>query len=517
MKKFIIGVAALLLLAGGILLGMAPDTLSLIILICMCGVLAMGFFLGLLPSLMFTDAFKTGRGNVEQALDVQSAETWIAVFKLDSLFRHTMLDKLFAEYKSKAEALKEDEAVICDIEEYINEDVLSLRTWQGVVLQVPGTLTGLGILGTFVGLITGISSLGFSSVEATLDSIALLLSGIKTAFYTSIAGVILSILFNILNRMIWNVMLREHGLFVEQFRKNVIPSVEEQEREMKQSEFRAVLERLDRIPKNGEYSLANGNLVQETSVSNEQVLMSQIRNGLKNDEFTFYLQPRVELGTRKIVAADALVRWNHENLGVVAPSTFIPILEKNGFITHLDRYVWEMVFMKIRNWIDAGDRPVPVSVNVSKMDILAMDVPGFFESMLAKYRIPPRNLEVEIARNAFTQNMEATEEAAAYLRQLGFKVIIDGFDGDYISLNMLKDVQADALKLDLRFLPEKQSNVLQAIFDQARKLNVEMLVEGIENTEQITVLKRVGCNCGQGFYFYKPMSIAEYENMVSNS
>lgn len=515
MKKIIIAVAAILLLAGGILLGMAPDVLALIILICMCGILAMGFFLGLLPALLFTVGFRTGKNNVEQALDIQSTETWIAVFKLDSLFRHQILDRLFAEYKNKAEEQKEDETIICDIEEYINEEVLSLRTWQGVVIQVPGTLTGLGILGTFVGLITGISNIGFSSVEATLDSIALLLSGIETAFYTSIAGVILSIIFNILNRMVWNVMLREYGLFIETFHKIVIPTVEEQEREKKDRDLQAVLERLDRIPQRGEYSLSTGGTAGEVNSSNEQILMSQIRTGLKNDEFVFYLQPRVELGTGKIVAAEALVRWIHEEMGVVAPSTFMPLLEKNGFITQLDRFVWERVFVTIRKWIDDGLRPVPISVNVSKMDILVMDVAEFFEEMLTKYRIPPRNLEIEIARNAFVQIQEASEDTAESLRRLGFKVVIDGFDGDYISLNMLKDIQTDALKLDLRFLAEQQTNILKAIFDQARKLNVEMLVEGIESTEQVTNLRRIGCTCGQGFHFYKPMPLATFEETVS--
>ncbi|MGN1231420.1 MAG: MotA/TolQ/ExbB proton channel family protein, partial [Anaerotignum sp.] len=228
MRKIIVGVAALLLLAGGLLLSLAPDTLSMSILVIMYLLVLLGFILGLMPAISFGTGFKNAKQNIEQTLDVQSTETWIAVFKFDTLFRQKVLDGLFKEYKNKVEQQKEDEEIVSDIEEYISEDILSLRTWQGLVLQIPGTLTGLGILGTFIGLITGISGVGFSSVEAALESISVLLSGIEAAFYTSISGVILSIIFNILNRMIWNSMLREYGLFVDTFHKIVIPSVEEQ-------------------------------------------------------------------------------------------------------------------------------------------------------------------------------------------------------------------------------------------------------------------------------------------------
>lgn len=513
MRKIIVGVAALLLLSGGLLLSLAPDTLSMSMLIVMYLVVLLGFILGLMPAISFGSGFKNARQNIEQTLDIQSTETWIAVFKSDVLFRQKVLDSLFKEYKNKVEQQKEDEEIVSDIEEYISEDILSLRTWQGLVLQIPGTLTGLGILGTFIGLITGISGVGFSSVEAALESINVLLSGIEAAFYTSISGVILSIIFNILNRMIWNSMLREYGLFVDTFHKIVIPSVEEQTRMKYSRDIKNIMSRLDRIPKDPGFSLSVDSSSTVHSVANERTLMPQIVEGLKKGEFTFYLQPRVDLNTRKTVAAEALVRWNHETLGLLTPSVFVPILEKNGYITKMDAYIWEEVCATVRRWIDAGARPVPISVNLSKTDLLAMDVAGFFESMLEKYRIPPRAIELEIAKNAFIQNPGTTVDVAGALRRLGFKVFMDGFDGDYISVNMMKNMETDALKLDLRFMPAHESNSLQAVFDQARKLNIEMIAEGIENTEQITNLKKAGCMIGQGYYFYKPMSIEEFETV----
>lgn len=513
MRRFIIGTAAVLLVAGGLLLSLAPDTLSMLILGIMCIMIIMGFFLGLMPTLMFTSGFHTARLNVEQTLDVQSMETWIAVFRLESVFREKELDALFLEYKTKVEQQKEEDEIISDIEDFISEDLLALRTWQGVVLQIPGVLTGLGLLGTFVGLIAGIQGITFSSVEAALESITVLINGIEAAFYTSIAGVILSIIFNILNRMIWNSMLREYGLFINSFHRVVIPSSEEQIRVKNNRDMRTVLQRLDRIPKQAGFSLAAaGTAVGEgTPAANEQALMQQIMEGLKRNEFIFFLQPRVDLNSRKYVAADALVRWNHERMGVLTPASFVPVLEKNGFITRMDAYIWEKVCATIRQWIDQGVRPVPISLNLSKTDLLAMDVAAFFEEMLEKYRIPPRALELEIAKNAFIQSPGTTTEVAGALRRMGLRVILDGFDGDYISLNMLDGVEVDALKLDLRFVPDHSFNSFQAIFEKARKLGIEMMAEGIENTEEITNLKRAGCTVGQGYYFQKPMSIEEFE------
>ena len=512
MRKLIIGTGALLLAAGGVLLSIAPDTLSMLVLGVMCAVLVLGFFVGLMPALSYGSGFKTARQNIEHTLDVQSTETWIAVFKIDTLFRQRTLDNLFRDYKNKVEQQKEDGEIVNDVEEYISEDVLSLRTWQGLVLQIPGILTGLGILGTFFGLITGISSVGFSSVEAALESVSTLLGGIETAFYTSIAGVVLSILFNILNRMIWNTMLREHGMFIESFHKLVIPSVEEQMRKKQGQDVKNILNRLDRIPKNPGFSLSMPGSSNAVAATNEQMLMPQIREGMKKGEFTFFLQPIIDLNTRKFVAAEALVRWNHETLGVLPPSAFIPILEKNGYITKMDTYIWELVCKTIRKWIDAGIRPVPIALNLSQMDILAMDIPGFFEKMLEKYHIPPRALELEIAKIAYVENKDATVDVARDLRRFGFKVIMDGFDGDFISVDMLENVETDALKLDLRFLPDGKENELAIYFEQARKLGIEMMAEGIENTEQISELKRAGCTVGQGFYYYKPMSIEAYES-----
>ena len=507
MRKKLIVVAAVLLAAAGILTALAPDTLSMLILLAMCGILAMGYGFGLMPCMQLASGFSTARQNIDQALEVQTADVWFAVFKLDDPFRQKDLDELFRLYRDEAEQQKEGGEVISDIEDWINEDSLSLRTWQGLVTQVPGILTGLGIIGTFVGLLLGISSIGFSSVEAALESIAVLLSGIKTAFYTSISGVILSILFNIFYRVLWNVLLREYGLFCEYFHRMIVPESEKQLRSAHQKDMREIKEKLDRIPK---YSAVPG-VASAQSAANEQILMPQILSGMKKREFTFYLQPRVDLQSRKIVAAEALVRWNSEKYGVMSAADFVPLMERNGYIIRLDQYIWEKVFKTVRRWIDSGVRPLPIAINVSKTDLLAMDIASFFTSLLERYRIPPRSVQIEIGKGAYIQDPAAALEVETALRQLGFKVAIDGFDGDFISLNMMEQFHADELNLNLAYLGNKSQDTLTAIFNQARKLKVEISALGIENTEQITHLKRAGFTVGQGSYYYKPLSIEEFE------
>lgn len=313
-------------------------------------------------------------------------------------------------------------------------------------------------------------------------------------------------------------MLRNMGLFVDEFHKNVIPTVEEQLRYRERREMKQITELLERLPKSGQFSIAGGQqmLPQAQGGQNEHILMPQILQGLRDGEFIFYLQPRYDLNTKAVVGAEALVRWNHGKLGMVSPSVFIPILESNGYIAKLDQYIWEKVCLTVRGWIDRGIRPVPVSINVTKTDIMAMDIAEFFGNMLKKYRIPPRHLEIDIAMKAYLQAGESVLEAEAKLRQDGFRVSVDGFNGDFFALDSIGDVKADVLKLDLRQFGGSQNQAaLSALFDQARKMQMSMSVEGIESMEQMAMLRKCGCNEGQGFYLSKPISVEAFEEMVS--
>lgn len=518
MRRLIYCLVIFILIGGVILTAYAPDEVSTVFIVMMEIIVFMGVLFGIFPVIQFYGAFETGLENIERAQDVQTSSTWSVIVQIDNFFHQHVLDDLFRQYQEKVQSQRDSGQVLSDVEDYINDEILGLKSWQNVVQQIPGTLTGLGILGTFIGLILGIQGIGFSSVNAALASVQTLLGGIRVAFYTSIAGVILSLVFNIIYRITWNMMVRNMGVFVDEFHKNVIPPVDEQLRYRERREMKQIAQLLERLPKSGQFSVAGGtNAAAPAQASgNEQILMPQILQGLKDGEFIFYLQPRFDLNTHKVVGAEALVRWRHSKLGMVSPAVFIPVLESNGYITKLDQYIWEQACVTIRRWIDSNIRPVPLSINVTKTDILAIDIAEFFDGMLKKYRIPPRQLEIEIAENAYMLAGHATLETEAKLRQNGFRVVLDGFDGDYIALNSVDNINADVLKLDLRRLRGGvNQGVLNSIFDQGRNLQMTLAAEGIENMEQMGMLRKCGCTEGQGFYLSKPISVQDFETVIN--
>ena len=289
--------------------------------------------------------------------------------------------------------------------------------------------------------------------------------------------------------------------------------MEEQQRYRERKEITRIIELLDRLPSNANFSTARGGGGNAGHDGNEQVLMPQILAGLKKGEFIFHLQPRYELNSRKVIGGEALVRWHHSKLGMVSPAVFIPVLERNGYITKLDQYIWEEVCKTIRKWLDAGLRPVPISVNVTKTDILAMDVNEVFSDLIKKYRIPPRSMEIEISQKAYMEARDTTSSEESKLRDSGFRVVLDGFDGDFIGLNIPEKFGADAMKLDLRAF-KNNSGALNGIMAQGRKLNIDISVEGIESMEQLSLLRKAGCTEGQGYYFSRPVDIDEFLEMV---
>lgn len=514
MKKWISYGVCIAILAGAAGLTIsAPDWLSIIIVGAMMVIIFLGEMFGIIPLIQYSSGFEHAIGNIKKAQDTQSSMPWLAVSRIQNFFSQKLLDRLFDEYKRKAEQERKSGMIVGGIDEAINEEELALRCWQGVVLQIPGTLTGLGLLGTFIGLITGISSIEVSSVDAALTSIQSLFGGIQVAFYTSISGVILSILFNMTYKILWNIMVRDLGMFTALFQRNVVPSVEEQQRYAQKRDMQQIQDRLNRLPQNGDFSLANTGMSSQVNVGNESILMPQILTGLQNNEFIFYLQPRYDLNTQEIVGAEALVRWKHAKLGMVAPSVFIPVLENNGYITKLDQNIWNQICVKIREWISEGIRPVPISVNISKTDILALNISEVFSDLIKRYRIPPRCIEFDIAQNAYLEARNVTQEFEREMQEKGFKVVVDGFTGDFFTLQSDETpTLADAYKLDLRFC--KDTKNIAAVAEQARNLRVSMVAEGIENMEQMAVLRKNGITEGQGFYLSKSVSTEDFEKMM---
>ena len=476
------------LIAAGMLAAYSPDRLSLVIVGCM-GVIALasGFYC-LAPVISFTNGLRNGQNSIKRAMNAEGGTAWMMALQMDRFFEQKTLDQLFQEYREKVRQQRENGLLISDIDDTVNEDILGLYS--------------------FLGLLMGLRGINFMTVEAALASVETILAGINTAFYTSIAGLILSVFFNVVNNILRNIMSREVDLFLEEFHRTIIPTTEEQSRYSDRRENRQIVELLERLPKKGTMPLVGSG----STSGNEQILMPQILDGLKKNEFVFFLQPRYELNTRKVIGAEALVRWNHPTLGVISPAVFIPVLESNGYITKLDQYIWEKVCQLIRQWVDQGIRPVPISVNVTKTDVLAMDVADFFKDMLKKYRIPPKHLEIDVSGSAYLEAYGVLKDAVARLQQAGFRVILDGFDGDYIKLSSAGEIGIDQLKLNLRSENlEDKLEVLPAVFNQARTLRLNLLAEGIESMEQLTMLRKCGCTEGQGYFFSRPLSVAEFE------
>lgn len=260
----------------------------------------------------------------------------------------------------------------------------------------------------------------------------------------------------------------------------------------------------------------------EEQIEEELKLLSEIQTGLKEEEFTFFAQPQCDISTGKIVGAESLVRWNHKTKGLIPPGVFIPILEKNGMISELDRYVWKKVCQWLRSWIDKGYHPVPMSINVSRVDILSMDVLSYLKYLLNQYHLPEKLLKIEITESAYSENNDKIINIVNDMRTAGFTVMMDDFGSGYSSLNMLKHISVDVLKLDMRFLDideqekEKGIGILESVVNMAKMMGLPVIVEGVETQTQENFLLELGCRYIQGYYYYKPLPITQFEELLSD-
>lgn len=428
MKHLSIFIGVALTAAVLLLFSLAPDKLSLTVLFVMALMLILGFVLGVVPMLRFSSGFRRALKTVRETTRIQTSDPSLVVMRETALFRQKNLDAAFQEYREVTQRQAQAGEVLRDLSEFISDDYLSIHSWQGLMVQIPGILTGLGILGTFVGLLKGLGTLTFSTAEAAITSVTTLINGIETAFFTSIAGVILSILFNILYRILWNDLNREYGLFLDCFHKQVVPPTDVQMRQAFQNGLRELFLRLDRLPQDPGYSPVHGIRTPFLNEASEKLLMPQIVQAMEEGQFLFYLQPVVTLKTRKLVGIEALVRWQHDSLGLLTPSAFLPVLEQNAYITKLDLAIWDLACKTIRGWLDSGFRPLPMTLNVFKADFLALDLPAVFAGLLKEYKLPPRSLELDVPANVYSGDSAVIPQVLAQLRGMGLKVTLDNFN-----------------------------------------------------------------------------------------
>ena len=255
------------------------------------------------------------------------------------------------------------------------------------------------------------------------------------------------------------------------------------------------------------------------SLIREREVIAGIESALREDRIELFLQPKCNMRTGKIVGAEALARWRHPDRGIVAPGEFIPLLERNGLVRSLDLRVWEKSAAWVRSLIDRGVRPVPISVNVSRADIYLMDVSAELHALVQRYGIDPSLIEVEITESAYSERPDRIVAAFDALAERGFTVLMDDFGSGYSSLNMLKDINVDVLKIDMRFLDRddrRSKDIMESVIRMARWLDLPVIAEGVETREQVNFLLDVGCSYAQGYYYARPMEAAAFEALLTD-
>lgn len=251
----------------------------------------------------------------------------------------------------------------------------------------------------------------------------------------------------------------------------------------------------------------------------EQEICDESRRALDNGEFYVCYQPVYGIKARKFVSAEALVRWNHPTKGMISPGKFIPVFEKNGFIAELDLYILEQVCIYQKKRMDSGLEPFPISVNISRMSMYNPKLFDIISDLTTRYRVDPKNFRIEITESAYNDNPAQLLETVGRLRGNCFPVLMDDFGSGYSSLNTLKDIPIDILKLDMKFMQGFEKNgkvgtIVTSIARMSKWLNVPMLAEGVETREQYEFLASIGCAYIQGFYFSRPVPEAEFTMLI---
>jgi len=247
-----------------------------------------------------------------------------------------------------------------------------------------------------------------------------------------------------------------------------------------------------------------------------QRMVSEFEEALSNSEFQIYVQPQFSATNEHVGGGEVLVRWIHPEKGVVAPGYFIPVFEECGLISKLDYYVWKKTCEKLREWKDRGRDNLYLSVNISPYDLGSMNIYDVMTGLVEKYEISPHNLKLEITETAVMSDLNTQLVLIDKLKKYGFTVEMDDFGSGYSSLNMLKDINVNTLKIDMMFLSntqntEKSDIILKTIIMLSKQLGLNVITEGVETEEQVAFLRNSGSDVFQGYFYAKPMPIDEFD------
>ena len=251
----------------------------------------------------------------------------------------------------------------------------------------------------------------------------------------------------------------------------------------------------------------------------EQSITASMEAALNGNQFTVFFQPKYRVSDSRLYGAEALVRWIHPEWGFMSPGEFIPLFEKNGFISRLDQFVWERTCQLLRQWQDKGYPPLPVSVNVSRADVHQSNLPDNLLNLTKKYGIDPKLLHLEITESAYTENSKQIISTVEQLRARGFIIEMDDFGSGYSSLSMLSQLKLDILKLDMKFVQSEMTQgsdrgILRLMVEMAHRMNLSVVAEGVETRQQLSRLQEIGCDYAQGYLFSKPLPHTEYDTLL---
>lgn len=248
---------------------------------------------------------------------------------------------------------------------------------------------------------------------------------------------------------------------------------------------------------------------------------NELRKAMKNNQLSIFFQPRVNCMTNKIIGAEALLRWNHPDIGLIPPNKFIPIAEETGLIVPIGEWVFKEVCLQQKKWLDCNMGFLNVSINFSILQLLQKDLIKNIKNILKETEQNPNFIEIEITESLYAEEHPVILQNLKSLKKLGIKLAIDDFGTGYSSFSSLQKYKADTLKIDRSFINASSKNkewkeVLKAIITLGHGLNMNVVAEGVEKREQLKYLKSLNCNEIQGFYFSKPLNVDEFEKLLTH-
>ncbi len=253
----------------------------------------------------------------------------------------------------------------------------------------------------------------------------------------------------------------------------------------------------------------------------DQRLLNDLRPAAENRDLIVYYQPKYDIhyDPPKLASAEALIRWNHPELGMIPPEKFVPLFEGNGLIGVVDNFVWQEAARQVAEWKEKYHFTLPVSVNLSRSDVFDPTLVDRLVKLLKDNRLGLGEIKLEVTESAYTDNTKQMLEGISTLRNLGFEIEMDDFGSGYSSLNMLSSLPVDVLKMDIAFIRniernEKDFRLVELIIDIAKYLKVPVIAEGVETENQLNLLRNAGCDIVQGYYFSRPLPPEEFGRKI---